>query len=69
MVKENEPVIDNFNLCTENGLANPFPVLENLGEVSLLLQKRKSVEEMKQEYHSMTRSQRHEVFENGISQM
>ena len=68
--KDNEPaIIDNFNLCTENGLADLIPELKNVGEVSLPLRTRKLVEEMKQEYRKILRSQRPEVFKNAISQM
>ena len=42
---------------------------KNLGEISLLLRTRNFVEEMKQEYRPIARSQRPEMFENGISQV
>ena len=71
--KENEPAIDNFNLCAKNGLAGLFTEEKSRRGITvhvLLLQTRKFVEEMKQEYRSTARSRRRaEVFKNDISQM
>ena len=56
--KENEPAINNFILCTENGLAGLFTEEKSRRDITA----RKFVEEMKQEYRPIARSQRPEMF-------
>ena len=60
--KENKPAIGNFNLCTENGLANLFTEEKSGRAITPVTDK---------EIHrgNEARSQRPEVFESEISQM
>ena len=64
--KENEPAIDNFNICTENGLAGPFTEEKSGRGITAVTDK--EIRRRNEERISQT-TNKPKVFENGISQM